>query len=385
MLSTSTDGRHWSKPQQLYRRGPPRRHLRAADRRRPRRRRRRGLRPRRHRQEGQRRHAVRDRRAGDRGAVRPARLDREEGPRHPKLRQRGLPRHPLRRRPRPRRLRLLPAARRQERTRAATPRSPTAASTSTASRCAPTRPARAIVIDDAAHTIESVGGNASILLEHPGIPTIKLWDGPLKAALGKADNVGDPLFSMPMTTFHGDVLGFEALGTPVAVLGTESVSIPLSLKMPSYLGVTGSATLAANMAEGLQRPSLHIAIPDVVLTGVELRGGVDRLGRAGRPVDGDRRARNAARRRRRRARRPRRPDRLRPRRLLLRRLHHRPVSGHADLPQRLPGEPRRRPSTSTRRRASPATPRSARSPTAAASTRSRRPAPCRPPSAIPRR
>jgi hypothetical protein len=136
----------------------------------------------------------------------------------------------------------------------------------------PDSPGTGIVIDDSAHTIESVGGNASILLEGPGTPPITLWDGPLKAALGKNDNVGDPLFSMPMTTFHADVLGFEALGTPVAVLGNESVSIPLSLKMPSYLGVTGSATLTANMAEGLQRPSLHIAIPDIALNGVELRG-----------------------------------------------------------------------------------------------------------------
>jgi hypothetical protein len=137
----------------------------------------------------------------------------------------------------------------------------------------PDSPGTGIVIDDSAHTIESLGGNASILLQHPGVPDIKLWDGPLNAKLGKADNVGDPLFSMPMTTFHADVLGFEALGTPVAMLGAESASIPLSLKMPSYLGVTGSATLAANMAEGLQRPSLHIAIPDVVLPGLELRGG----------------------------------------------------------------------------------------------------------------
>jgi hypothetical protein len=137
----------------------------------------------------------------------------------------------------------------------------------------PDAPGTGIVIDDSAHTIESTGGNASILLQHPGVPDIKLWDGALKADLGKNDNVGDPLFSMPMTTFHGDVLGFEALGTPVAVLGDESVSIPLSLKMPSYLGVTGSATLAANMAEGLVRPSLHIAILDVVLSGLELRGG----------------------------------------------------------------------------------------------------------------
>jgi hypothetical protein len=137
----------------------------------------------------------------------------------------------------------------------------------------PDSPGTAIVIDAAAHTIESVGGNASVLLQHPGIPDVKLWDGALHADLGKNDNIGDQLFSLPMTSFHADVLGFEALGTPSVVLGNESVSIPVTLKLPSYLGVTGSATLAANMTEDLLRPSLHVAIPDIVLSGLELRGG----------------------------------------------------------------------------------------------------------------
>jgi hypothetical protein len=137
----------------------------------------------------------------------------------------------------------------------------------------PDSPQTAIVIDSASHTIESVGGSVSILLQHPGIPDIKLWDGVLHADLGKRDESGDQLFPLPMTNFHADVLGFEALGTPSVVLGNESVSIPLSLKLPSYLGVSGSATLAADMTEGLLRPSLHITIPDVVLSGLELRGG----------------------------------------------------------------------------------------------------------------
>jgi hypothetical protein len=138
----------------------------------------------------------------------------------------------------------------------------------------PDAPGTAIVIDDSTHTIESKGGNVSILLQHPGIPDIKLWDGPLNADLGAHDNVGDPLFSLPTTGFHADVLGFEALGTVTPILGDESVSIPLSLKMPSYFNVPGgSATLAANMAEGLERPSLHIAIPDVSEPGLALRGG----------------------------------------------------------------------------------------------------------------
>jgi hypothetical protein len=137
----------------------------------------------------------------------------------------------------------------------------------------PDSPGTAIVIDAAAHTIESVGGSASILLQHPGIPDIKLWDGVLQADLGKGDEAGDQLFALPMTSFHADVLGFEALGTPSVVLGSESVSIPLTLKLPSYLGVSGSATLAADMTEGLLRPSLHITMPDIVLPGLELRGG----------------------------------------------------------------------------------------------------------------
>jgi hypothetical protein len=131
----------------------------------------------------------------------------------------------------------------------------------------------AIVIDSAAHTIESRGGNVSILVQHPGIPDIKLWDGPLDAKLGKQDEPGDQLFALPMTSFHADVLGFEVLGTPAVTLGSESVSIPLSLKLPSYLGVSGSATLAADMTESLLPPSLHITIPDIVLSGLELRGG----------------------------------------------------------------------------------------------------------------
>jgi hypothetical protein len=136
----------------------------------------------------------------------------------------------------------------------------------------PDAPGTAIIIDATAHSIESVGGSASVLLQHPGIPDIQIWDGPLNAKLGKKDEPGDQLFPLPMTTFHADVLGFEALGTPSVVLGKESVSIPLALKLPAYLGVTGSATLAANMTEGLVRPSLHIAIPDIAFPGLELRG-----------------------------------------------------------------------------------------------------------------
>jgi hypothetical protein len=245
----------------------------------------------------------------------------------------------------------------------------------------PDSPGAAIVIDSAAHTIESEGGSTSVLLQHPGIPDVKLWDGVLDAKLGKNDNLGDPLLSLPMAKFPGNVLGFEALGTPSAVLGKESVSIPLALKLPAYLGVTGSATLAANMAEGLVPASLHIAIPDVVFPGLALRGGSINwtgpeqqwtgtgvlemqpgAGAAGLDVQAAQIAFD----------------------------HGEFTSGgFAAAPRRSSTTPTSRtsarPSTSTRRRPSPGTVRSAPSPTVAASTRWRRRAHSRPPSAIPRR
>jgi hypothetical protein len=136
----------------------------------------------------------------------------------------------------------------------------------------PDSPGTGIEIDAAAHTIESVGGKVSILLQSPGVPDVKLWDAPLKSDLGSKDNAGDPLFSLPMSTYQANVLGFDVLGTPSVVLGNESATIPLALKLPPYLGVTGSATLATQMTAGLLLPSLQIAIPDVVLSGLELRG-----------------------------------------------------------------------------------------------------------------
>jgi hypothetical protein len=134
----------------------------------------------------------------------------------------------------------------------------------------PDSPQTGIVIDASTHTIDSVGGTVSILLQHPGVPDIKLWDGSLHANLGSQDNAGDLLFPLPMTSFHGDVLGFQALGTPDVILGAhDSVSIPVALELPSYLGVTGAATLAANMTDDLEPSSLHMTIPDMVFPGLE--------------------------------------------------------------------------------------------------------------------
>ncbi len=137
----------------------------------------------------------------------------------------------------------------------------------------PDTPGAAIVIDTDLHTIDSVGGTVGILLQHPGVPDIKLWDGSLHAYLGARDNPGDLLFPLPIGGFVANVLGFDALGTVNVILGPESVSMPMALKLPSYFGVTGSAILRADMTDDLERDSLHIAIPDAVFPGLEVSGG----------------------------------------------------------------------------------------------------------------
>jgi hypothetical protein len=134
----------------------------------------------------------------------------------------------------------------------------------------PDTPQTAIVIDPRTHAIDSVHGDVSVLLQAPGVPDIKLWDGDLHAYLGSQDNAGDLLFALPMGGTNGDILGFHALGTVDVLLGPESVRIPMPLKLPSYLGATGQATLVADMAHDLARSSLHITVPDLELDGLEV-------------------------------------------------------------------------------------------------------------------
>jgi hypothetical protein len=138
----------------------------------------------------------------------------------------------------------------------------------------PDTPGTSLVIDTDLHTIDSVGGTVSVLLQHPGVPDITLWDGSLHAYLGARDNSGDLLFPLPMSGFHANVLGFRALGTVNVILGAgDSVSMPMAVQLPAYFGVTGSATLRANMSDDLDRASLHIDIPDVVFPGLEVSHG----------------------------------------------------------------------------------------------------------------
>jgi hypothetical protein len=134
----------------------------------------------------------------------------------------------------------------------------------------PDAPGTAIVVDPRTHTIDGVHGTVSILLQAAGVPDIKLWDGSLHAFLGARDHAGDLLFGLPMTGFHANVLGFEALGIVDVVLGKESVQIPMALKLPQYMHATAQATLIADSAHDLEPSSLHVTVPDLELGGLEV-------------------------------------------------------------------------------------------------------------------
>lgn len=134
----------------------------------------------------------------------------------------------------------------------------------------PDAPGTAIVIDPRTHTIDGVHGTVSILLQAAGVPDIKLWDGSLHAFLGAQDHAGDLLFGLPMTGFHANVLGFEALGLVDVLLGKESVQIPMALKLPQYMHATAQATLVADSAHNLERSSLRVSVPDLELGGLEV-------------------------------------------------------------------------------------------------------------------
>jgi hypothetical protein len=136
----------------------------------------------------------------------------------------------------------------------------------------PDAPGTAIVVDPRTHTIDSVHGTVSVLLQSPGVPDIRLWDGSLHAYLGGHDHAGDLLFALPMGGFRANVLGFRALGTVDVLLGSDAVRIPLALALPRYMGATAAATLTADSAHDLDRASLVVSIPNLAFAGLDVSG-----------------------------------------------------------------------------------------------------------------
>lgn len=126
------------------------------------------------------------------------------------------------------------------------------------------------VIDPRSRTINTTG-SVSVVLRGLGIGDITLWHGELHVKLDSAAS-GQTLFDFDTSQFAAALKGFPIDGKIDVVLEHDAVKIPISLKLPPYLGgVTGQATLLANNREGLVLDSLQIDVPDVILGALEIK------------------------------------------------------------------------------------------------------------------
>jgi hypothetical protein len=129
-----------------------------------------------------------------------------------------------------------------------------------------------IVIDPRQHTIDTTG-SVSVNLRAPGIGDITLYHGELHISLpGKLAGLGQTLFDFDTSKFAAVLEGFPIEGKIDVQLAKDAVKIPISLKLPPYMGgISGAATLLADNTNGLQLTSLHIGVDDLVLGALEVK------------------------------------------------------------------------------------------------------------------
>ncbi len=129
-----------------------------------------------------------------------------------------------------------------------------------------------IIINPRLHTIDTTGA-VSVVLRAPVIGDITLWHGELH--YGAPDNsgaAGTTLFDFSTSQFPAVLKGFAIDATIDVQIQHDSVVIPISLRLPPYMGgITGQATLLADDAHGLQVSSLHIGVDDLALGALEIK------------------------------------------------------------------------------------------------------------------
>ncbi len=126
-----------------------------------------------------------------------------------------------------------------------------------------------IMIDARNHTLDTTGP-VRALLRGDGVGEIVLWHGPLHVAL--PDAVEGVPFSFPTDGFHADLKGFGIVGRIDVYLTRGGVRIPVSLKLPPYLGgVTGEAVLLADSRTGLHLDSLVIDVEEALVGPLVIR------------------------------------------------------------------------------------------------------------------
>jgi hypothetical protein len=128
-----------------------------------------------------------------------------------------------------------------------------------------------IVIDPRKHTINTTG-SVRVVLRAPLIGDITLFQGQLNVSLsGSLAGAGQQLFDFNTAT-ASTLKGFPFDTSIDVQIQHDAVVIPVSLKLPAYMGgITGSATLRADNASGLQLSSLHIGVPDLILGALEVK------------------------------------------------------------------------------------------------------------------
>jgi hypothetical protein len=128
-----------------------------------------------------------------------------------------------------------------------------------------------IVIDPRQHTINTTG-SVSVVLRAPLVGDITLFHGSLNISLtGSEAGAGQTLFDFNTAT-ASSLKGFPFDGSIDVQIQHDSVVIPVSLKLPAYMGgVTGAATLRADNASGFQLSSLHVGVPDLILGALEVK------------------------------------------------------------------------------------------------------------------
>jgi hypothetical protein len=132
-------------------------------------------------------------------------------------------------------------------------------------------PGARIGIDPKAHTIDTTG-KVRVVLTAGGLD-ITLWHEALHVQVPN-DGPGDTL--VDLKDFAGQIApavqGFPIDGDIDIKLANGGVEIPISLKLPKYLGgVSGSATLHATTSGGLELSSLVFTIGDANLGALELK------------------------------------------------------------------------------------------------------------------
>jgi hypothetical protein len=129
-----------------------------------------------------------------------------------------------------------------------------------------------IVIDPRQHTINTTG-SVSVVLRAPVFGDLTIWHGELHADLsGSLAGIGQNLFDFSTSDFPVSLKGFPIEGSIDVKIAHDAVEIPISLKLPSYMGgISGAVTLRADNVHGFDLTSLHLGVDDLQLGALEVK------------------------------------------------------------------------------------------------------------------